>query len=184
MKLHTDFKNDDEPIRYIIEWESPDRLWKEKDRAWFVVYSFFFVVVIAMLFLMGEFLLIILVLAFMFLWYVQGTIPPTIVKHVISTLGIKTEKKLYKWKDIDSFWFSTKEDAYFLNLEVIPEDSKNSEYKRRVSILVNQSDYKQIFNLLIKNLDYGSREKIGVNILNRFVYGDYVEVDDFMIKNK
>lgn len=183
MKLHTDLKNDDETVRYILEWESPDRLWKEKDRSWFVIYSFFFVVIIAMLFLMGEFLLIILVLAFMFLWYVQGTIPPTIVHHVISTLGIKSEKTLYKWKDIDSFWFSKKEDFYFLNLEVIVDDRKDSEYKRRISILTTSVEPKMLFNLLIKNIDYGSRNKIGANILNQIVYGEYVEVDEFMLKD-
>lgn len=186
MKLHTEINEfeDKDPVKYLIEWESPDRLWKEKDRSWFVVYSFFFVVVIAMLFLMGEFLLIVLVLAFMFLWYVQGMIPPTNVKHVISTLGIKTENKLYQWRDIDSFWVSKKDDFYFLNLDVFTTEDKNNEYKRRVSILLNEVEPKTIFNLLIKNIHYGSKDKVGANVLNKFVYGEYVEVDEFMEKVK
>jgi len=181
MKLFTEIEHKN-PIQYIFSWKSQERAWKEKDRSWYVMYSFFFTVLIALLALIGEWVLILAIIGFAFLWFVQASVEPPVVEHIISSVGIKTYNKLYKWEDIKSFWFSIKTDALILNLDLINEDKPDSLFRRRLSLVIHQDDKTHIFEILFNYMEYGDEEEVGVNILTQLIYGKYITLEDFMDK--
>ncbi len=179
MKLFTEIENKN-PIKYLYSWKSQERYWKEKDKSWYVVYSFFFTVIIALLALIGEWVLIIAILGFAFLWFVQASVEPPTVEHVISSVGIKTFNKLYKWQEIKFFWLSAKKDELILNLDLINEDNPDALFKRRLCLLINAEDKQKMFELLYDYLDYGSGEEVGANLITQLVYGKYIDIETFM----
>ena len=129
---------------------------------------------------MGEYILIVAVLAFMLLWFVQATVPPQIVEHIITGLGIKSFGKLYKWSDIKVFWFAKKENVVHLNLDILNEDKPDALFRRRISLLLNDGDDKQIFDVLIKFIDYGNKDEIGFNIFAQLLYGHYIDIMTYL----
>lgn len=183
MKLFTEIENKN-PIRYLYSWKSQERYWKEKGRSWYVIYSFFFTVIIALLALIGEWVLIIAILGFAFLWFVQASVEPPIVEHVVSSVGIKTFNKLYKWQEIKCFWFSTKKEETILNLDLLNEEKPDSLFRRRLCLLINREDEKKLFELMYDYLDYGDPEEVGVNLLTQLIYGSYVDIENFMEMGK
>lgn len=181
MKLFTNIDTEN-PIKYLFSWKAQERSWKEKDRSWYVVYSFFFTVLILFLALIGEWVLIIAVLGFAFLWFIQASVEPPIVEHVISTVGIKSFNKLHKWSDIKLFWFSKKGDVTVLNLDMVNPDKPDSLFSTRLSLIINAQDTEEIFTLLYKYLDYGDATEVGVNFLTDIVYGKHIDIENFMEK--
>jgi len=179
--LHTEIKTITSNIfTNLFSWKSPERYWVRKERSWYVLYSFFFVVIIAILALLAEYILIIGVIAFVFLWFVQASIPPEIVEHNLTTLGIKSFGKLYKWQSIKSFWISKKEGIKFLNLDIMNESKPDSAFNKRITLLINEDQDSEIFFLLIKYLDYGNKDEVGFNILTHILYGMYIDIFNYL----
>ena len=163
----------------LFTWQSPEREWSEKTRAWYVIYSAFFVFVIAIAAILGQYLLIMAVIAFVFLWFTQAAIQPEISEHTITTVGIKSFDKLFKWKNIKQFWVSVKGQTKFLNIDVIEDETKPNTYKR-VSIILNENDDKEIFFILLNYIDYGDRKEVGFNYLVKILHGDHVDISYYL----
>jgi hypothetical protein len=175
--LFTDLKNSS-LFQKLYEWESPERYWFPKTRSWVILYSLFFVLIIFIGVLLKEYIFIIAVIAFTFLWFIQGLIPPETRTHTITSLGVKTFDKLYRWRLIKHFWISEKNDTKFLHLEVVEDD--NPTFVKRLSLLLNPGDEIQIFDILIKFLDYGDKNEVGFNIFTEWLQGKYFEMTYFM----
>jgi len=181
--LHTEINTITNPyFQVLYKWTSPTRYWVRQDRSWYILYTFFFVVIIAILALMGEYVFIIGVIAFVFLWFVQAAIPPDNVEHVITSLGVKTFGKLYRWQDIQCFWFSSKNNVLILNLDIYSEIKRESSFKKRISLLLNEDDDKQIFQLLIKDINYGDKDEVGYNIFAHAIYGKFIDISTYLPK--
>lgn len=168
---------DDNPFKKLYSWSSPERHWVQKDRAWYIVYSLFFLVLIAFLALLGEFLFILLILAFMFLWFVQGATPPVTIEHTVTSLGIRTFDTFFKWKEIKHFWFSKKNNIKYIHFETFNEDKPD--FIKRVSLLLNDND-EDLFKILANYLDYGDKEEVGYNIFVHLLNGEYISQEDYL----
>lgn len=178
--LHTEInKEGNNVFTKLYSWRSPERYWVPRDRSWFTVYTIFFLLIILIGVLLQEFIFILAVLAFAFLWFVNALIPPEITEHTITTIGIRAFGKLFRWKSIVHFWFSEKEGVVFLHLDTREDDSKD--LVRRISLILNEKDQdKEIFDVLIRFLDFGEKEEISYNYLNRLTDGDYYEIDRYL----
>ncbi|PIS09574.1 hypothetical protein COT75_00865 [Candidatus Beckwithbacteria bacterium CG10_big_fil_rev_8_21_14_0_10_34_10] len=107
------------PFKEILSWQAAIRPFKKRGREYFsTVGAIVFLLVIILLFI-KEWVLVAVVLALMFLSYVLATVPPGEVKHQITTRGIKTGEKLYKWEWLTRFWFTKKWNMEILNVETI-----------------------------------------------------------------
>jgi len=176
-KLFTSIE-DENPFKKLYSWISPERHWVKKERGWYISYSLFFVILIAFLAMLQEYLLILAVLAFVFLWFVQGATPPQIIEHTITSLGIRTFDTFYKWRDIKHFWFSKKSGIIYLNLETV-EDSK-PDLTKRICLLVNDNQDEDIFKILILHLDYGDKKEIGYSPILQLLHGEYFNSDKYL----
>lgn len=180
-KLFTQIDPKDEYVfAKVYEWTAPDRHWEPRSRAWYVVYSFFFTVLIAIAALIGEYILIVAIIAFVFLWFVQASIPPEIMKHVITNIGIKTHEKLYKWKDIMHFWFSIKDGVKVLNLVIKPSPGSKASPKTISILLNNEEQDDELFRILINNVDYGDTDEIGYNIISQLIHGRHLDISTYL----
>ncbi len=179
-KSGTEATTSDHLLTNLYSWESSERYWTPRDRAWFVTYSFFFVVVIALAAILGQYILILAIIAFTFLWFVQASIPPEIVKHTINPLGIKTYGKLYRWKDISHYWFSSKHGIKYLNLDLFDQENPQSDRRKRVTLLLENNEDLELFYLMIYRIDYGDKSEIGYNFLTKLIYGNYIDIFNYL----
>lgn len=178
-KLFTNLKRNN-VLQTLYAWQAPERDWHPKSRDWYVIYTSLFTILISMALILGEFILVFLILAFVFLWFTQASVPPEIVEHKITGLGIKTYSKVYKWKQIKHYWFSRRENTYFLNLDILDLDiTKNLDRTQRLSLILNEEDLDDVFYALLNFVDYGDTDEIGFNFVTRHLHGDYIGVDDF-----
>lgn len=103
-------------IKTILEWKSPSRPFKRRDREYFTtIAAIVFLLGVILLFL-KEFLLIGVILAFMFVSYVLATVPPEEVDHKITTEGVTTGGKSYLWNELKDFYFISKWGNQILNI--------------------------------------------------------------------
>jgi hypothetical protein len=107
------------PAKDLLEWESPARPFKKRDREYFTTIGAIVFLLTIILFFLKEWLLIGAIIAFAFLAYVLASIPPEKVRHKITTRGIITAGKMYKWPTLSRFWFSKKWGSDILNIETL-----------------------------------------------------------------
>jgi hypothetical protein len=86
-------------------WSSPSRLFKKRDREYFVNIAAIVFLLSVILVFAREFVLIATVLSIVFLVYVLSTVPPEEVKHRITSLGIESAGHFYRWEEFADFWF-------------------------------------------------------------------------------
>jgi len=90
--------------KIILEWTAPSRPYKIRSREFYTtILSIAFLLGIILL-LLKEFLLIGVIMAFAFLSYILATYKPEDAKHQITTMGIRTDGKLYTWNSLTNFW--------------------------------------------------------------------------------
>ncbi len=93
-----------ETEKVTLSWTAPSRPYKLRTREFYTtIFSIAFLLAVILL-LLKEFLLIGVIMAFAFLSYVLATHKPDDVEHQITTLGIKTDNKLYSWDKLTHFW--------------------------------------------------------------------------------
>lgn len=161
-------------------WIAHERYWVPKERTWYIVYGALFISIILLLAILQEYILIIAVLAFTFLWFIQATIPPEQTIHEINTFGVKTFGKLYRWKFIKHFWFSRKQGIEYLNLEIAKNNKNGTYVPQRISLLMENNEMDEIFLRLIDLVDYGDQNEIGINFLTDYLHGKYVPITEFL----
>lgn len=90
-----------------IEWASPSRLFKKRDKEYFTnIAAIVFLLSIVLVFA-REFVLIAAVISIVFLVYVLSTVPPEEVSHKITNLGIESAGHFYRWEELMEFWFES-----------------------------------------------------------------------------
>lgn len=178
-RLHTQIERKASPLGDVYEWYSDERYWVPRSREWYLGYSLFFVIIIAVFAILAQFLFILALIAFVFLWFTQAAVPPEKVKHTINPLGIKTFKSLYKWNTLSHFWFSKKNGIRYLNIDR-REDKLNNTPAKRLTILIQSNEDLDLFFILLDFLPYGTRKEVGDNILSQFIYGSYVDIEEYL----
>jgi len=178
-RLYTEIKR--ESYYSLYEWTSPERVWKERDKGWYVKYGLIFTAFIALSALLGYLLLTLTIICFAFLWFVQATIPPSNHRHTITNVGIRVYGQKLAWDEIKYFWFSKKDDHFFLNLEKFDVLQNGDMINRRVTVLLqNELSMFEIFEILSKYCDYGDKDEIGFNFIMELLLGSHQSIDLFI----
>lgn len=94
----------DKKEKTLLEWTSASRPYKIRSREFYTtILSLAFLLGVILL-LLKEFLLIGVIMAFAFLSYVLSTHKPDDATHKLTSLGIRTDNKLYPWVELTHFW--------------------------------------------------------------------------------
>ncbi|MBN2101068.1 hypothetical protein JW710_04245 [Candidatus Dojkabacteria bacterium] len=152
----------------IYKWMAPMRHFKklEKKRFFIIlagILGFFVILVI-----LGQYWLMAALAAVMFLIYVVGTVPPARIEHVITTHGIETVDEKVDWTDVESYWFSKKDNQLILNVET------KLRFPARLVMLVSEENMKKVHGILKERIMYKDLRKQGT--LSRIVDGAWVDL--------
>lgn len=145
-----------------LEWTSPVRVYRPWDRERFARLGT--VVLFAGLFLIffKQFWLLVVALAFLFVAYALGTVPPGLVTHRITAKGISSAGHFYSWEELLSFHFVEKGGVALLCV-----NTKQTWPGRLVILLSEEIGREKITGVLSPKLEY--REAPPTNLSKRFV---------------
>jgi len=92
----------------FLEWEAPSRPFKRHSREFYkTALALAFLIALILIFV-GEFLLIGVIVATMFVIYALSSVPPTRLKNQITNLGIGSDEHFHKFEEMYEFWFDEK----------------------------------------------------------------------------
>jgi hypothetical protein len=159
----------------LLSWEAAERIWRPKTRLWYLSYAAIILFLMLVSARLGYYIVIVALVAFMLLWFVQGTIAPWIIKHKITNRGLFSQGFLVRWEEMACFWFATKEGQTLLYID-FPKTAKEP----RMTILVPAGLEYEIFHLLHQQIPYGEESQVEYNFLSRMIYGTYQPLSRFI----
>lgn len=92
----------------LISWKSPERIFVARSKNYFTKVALYALVGILFAIAIGEFLLVGVIIAMVFVMYVFATLAPSVIEHRITNMGIVTGGRPFLWEELDSFWFEKK----------------------------------------------------------------------------
>lgn len=135
-------------LKTLLVWKAPVRPFKKRDREYYTtIAAIVFLLAVILLFL-KEWLLIAVMVALMFVAYVLATVAPESVEHELTTRGIMTGGKLYKWEDMLRFWFSKKWHDTILHLDT------KLKFPGRLMLLLGDQDETKVKEIIGQRVQY------------------------------
>ena len=132
----------------IISWKSPVRVFKARSQKYFVKVALYGLIFILAAIAFGEYFLVGVILAVMFVVYVLATHAPDNIEHKITNMGIITGSKAFLWEELDSFWFDKKGDDRLLMVQT------KLRFPTRLIILLTAVSERALLDLLDNHLHY------------------------------
>lgn len=135
----------------FVVWKSPVRIFRARSKKYFTKVGVFALVAILAAIAFGEFVLVGVIIAFVFMVYVMATAIPETIEHKINNMGIISGGKVFLWEDLDSFWFDKKGDDRLLIVQT------NMFYPSRLIILLTTVSERTLLDILERHLYYHHR---------------------------
>ena len=92
----------------LLECIAPSRPFKPRTREFYRTIGAIVLLIAVILLFIREILLIGVVVATLFMFYVLSSVPPEKMKHKITPLGIETGTYFHRWEMLYEFWFDEK----------------------------------------------------------------------------
>lgn len=89
----------------IISWKSPVRVFKARSKKYFTKVALYGLIFVLAAIAFGEFFLVGVIIAVVFVVYVLATAAPEMIEHKITGMGIISGGRPFLWEELDSFWF-------------------------------------------------------------------------------
>jgi len=135
-------------LKTLLEWKAPARPFKKRSKEFFSTVLTIAALIVIILVFLKEWFAILAVVAFVFLVFVTGKIPPQEAKHEVTTRGIVTGGKEFRWEQLGRFWFEKKYGQKILCVE-------NFTFPPLLMMLLGQTDEEKLKKIL---LDYLPQE--------------------------
>jgi hypothetical protein len=132
----------------IISWKSPERVFKARSSRYFVKVGLYGLVFILAAIAFGEYFLVGVILAVMFMVYVLATHPPQTLEHKITNMGITSGGRPFLWEELEAFWFDKKGDDRLLVVDT------KLHFPGHLIILLTTVSERTLLDLLEKHLHY------------------------------
>ena len=146
-----------EPLRVLVEWSSPSRVFKSLSREKFAtIGAIVFLVAIILVFLQ-EWFLIAVIVALVFFVYILSSVQPGQIIHQISNRGVVTGGKNYPWGQLISFWFEQKEGQEILFLDGADR------FNFRLMILLGEKKSEEVRKILAQHLPEENPQKTWID---------------------
>lgn len=109
-------EEESDPIKVWAQWEAPSRPFRKKNRSFYTTIIIIIALISMISLLAGQYLLIGVLLAFLFLIYILNFVEPETITYKITTQGVTIGNHFYHWNELDSFWFDTKDNHKLLHI--------------------------------------------------------------------
>lgn len=139
--------------KVLLSWQSPARPFKKRHRDYFTTIGAMVFLLAIILFFIKEWLLIGVILALTFVYYILSTIPPEQIEHQLTTKGIVTAGTTYPWDDLTEFYFLEKYQQTLLAI------STKKRFPGRLLLLIDDKIKDNLKEILNKHLVYQKEPK-------------------------
>ena len=92
-------------MKTLLSWTAPGRPFRKKGREYYASIVLIVILVDIVLFMFGQYSLMLVVIALAFLSIALSTIPPRDFHYKISNHGLKVEDHFYIWEELYDFYF-------------------------------------------------------------------------------
>lgn len=92
-------------IRTLLSWSAPGRPFQQKAREYFLNILIIVLLIEVILFLFGQYILMILVLSVMFVAYALASVAPHNFHFKVTTEGVQVEDHFFLWQELYDFYF-------------------------------------------------------------------------------
>lgn len=106
-----------EEEKTLFTWKAAQRVFKKRSREYFTTIGAIVVLVCLILLFVQEFLLIAVIGSISFVAYVLATVEPESTEHEISTRGVRTGGKFFRWDELGRFWLDESLGQRILHIE-------------------------------------------------------------------
>jgi hypothetical protein len=141
-------------IQTLITWKSPLRVFVKRDKKHFTNLIMAVFLISAVLVFFKEFLLVGVILALVFVAYVNSSVKPPEFEHKITTKGLTSGGHAYPWEDLGDFWFVKKNGRTVLNIDT------KVRFPGRLFIVLNEERVEEIKQNLSKYLPFREEQKV------------------------
>ncbi len=142
-----------------LEWEAPSRPFKRHSKEFYKTAAAIAVLISLILVFMGEFLLIGVIAATLFLIYALSSVPPTRIRNRITNLGIESDEHFHKWEEMYEFWFDEKYGEKMLVVRLLVG------FPSHLQLMLENAPMEKIKSLLTEKIPF--REKPERTFLDR-----------------
>lgn len=97
-----------EQERTLLTWKAPSRPYRASQKQFMTVPLVIGVLVGLILLLAGEWMLIAVVAALIFAYYVWSTVPPEEAEYSLTNRGVRVHGQLYVWEAFTRWWMEEK----------------------------------------------------------------------------
>lgn len=97
-----------QPERELLHWQAVSRPYRPLDRQLFATGVVIAILVSIIAAFAGEWMLIAVVAATVFAYYVWSTVPPEKTDYVITTKGLRMHGQTYLWQELSRWWIEDK----------------------------------------------------------------------------
>lgn len=132
----------------IVSWKSPVRIFRARSKKYFVKIGLYALVFVLAAIAFGEFILVGVILAVVFLVYVLAMAEPEVIEHKITNMGIISGGKAFLWEELDSFWFEKRGDERLLIVQT------ELHFPSRLIILLTSVSERTLLDVLEKHLHF------------------------------
>ncbi len=132
----------------IVSWKSPVHIFKQRSKKYFTKVTLYALVAILAAIAFGEFALVGVIIAVVFVVLVLANAAPEIIEHKINNMGIISGGKVFLWEDLDSFWFDKRGDERMLLVQT------NLHFPSRLIIILTNISERTLLDILEKHLHY------------------------------
>jgi len=141
-------------IKTLVSWKSPLRIFKKRDKKHFTNLIMVVFLISAVLIFFKEFLLVGVILALVFVAYINSTIEPPEFDHKITTKGITSGGHTYLWEELKEFWLDRKGARTVLNIDT------KVRFPGRLFIVLNEESTEEVKKALSKYLSFREEHKV------------------------
>jgi hypothetical protein len=177
-KKHEVMETDERGIKSLFTWEAPERIWEPKGRMWYLV-SALIVMLVILFAVVSQYpsypVLVLAMLLFLVMWFVQGSISPQVIVHRITNKGLFSREILYHWEDMSHFWIADKKGQFLMHL-----DFRQALNLPRQTFLIRRENAQEIFDLMVAKIKYADVNEAQYNIIARTIYGEYLPISKFI----
>ncbi len=140
-------------IQTLIAWKAPLRVFKKRDKQHFTNLIMVVFLLSAVLIFFKEFLLVGVILALVFVAYVNSSIEPEEFGHKITTQGLTSGGHTYLWEELREFWLTEKDGKTVLNIDT------RVRFPGRLFIVLNDEVVGEVKKSLSKHLPFREEQK-------------------------
>ncbi len=136
--------SDEEKV--VLKWKAAARPFKKRNREFFTTVGAIVILVSVILLFVREFLLIAVILSFAFVSYVLASVEPEEAEHIVTTRGVRTGGRFFRWDDLGRFWFEAKFNKKMVVIETLVS------FPGRILMLVDKKEEEKLKKVLNKYL--------------------------------